>query len=122
VVVGVPLLDMLRYNKLLAGASWVDEYGSPEVPEERVWLEKMSPYQNLKKRDDFPLPLFLTSTKDDRVHPGHARKFAAKMESLGMPFLYYENTDGGHSAAANQRERAKRQALEFTYLAQRLMD
>jgi prolyl oligopeptidase len=87
-----------------------------------VWLEKFSPYQNLKKRDDFPLPLFLTSTKDDRVHPGHARKYAAKMESLGMPFLYYENTDGGHSAAANQRERAKRQALEFTYLAQRLMD
>ena len=122
VVVQVPLLDMLRYHKLLAGASWVDEYGSPDVPAERAWLEKLSPYQNLKKRDDFPLPLILTSTKDDRVHPGHARKFAAKMESLDMPYLYYENTDGGHSAAANLRERAKRQALEFTYLARRLMD
>lgn len=122
VVVQVPLLDMLRYHKLLAGASWVDEYGSPDVPAERAWLEKLSPYQNLKKRSDFPLPFILTSTKDDRVHPGHARKFAAKMESLGMPFLYYENIDGGHSAAANLRERAKRQALEFTYLSRRLMD
>ena len=89
VVVQVPLLDMLRYHKLLAGASWVDEYGSPDVPEERAWLEKLSPYQNLKKRDDFPLPFILTSTKDDRVHPGHARKYAAKMESLGhaVPLL-----------------------------------
>jgi prolyl oligopeptidase len=100
----------------------VDEYGSPDVPAERAWLEKLSPYQNLAKRADFPVPYFETSTKDDRVHPGHARKYAAKMESLGMPFLYYENIDGGHSAAANQRERAKRAALEFTYFSQRLMD
>ncbi|MGH8285134.1 MAG: prolyl oligopeptidase family serine peptidase [Steroidobacteraceae bacterium] len=121
-VVQVPLLDMLRYHQLLAGASWVDEYGSPDVPEERAWLEKLSPYHHLAKRADFPLPLFVTSTKDDRVHPGHARKFAARMEALGMPYLYYENIDGGHSAAANQRERAKRQALEFTYLARRLID
>lgn len=121
-VVQVPLLDMLRYHKLLAGASWVDEYGSPEAPEERAFLEQLSPYHNLQKREDFPLPFFVTSTKDDRVHPGHARKYAAKMEALGMPFLYYENTDGGHSAAANQKEAAKRRALEFTYLSQRLMD
>ena len=120
--VQVPLLDMLRYHKLLAGASWIDEYGSPDVPEERAWLEKLSPYQNLVKRADFPVPYFETSTKDDRVHPGHARKYAAKLESLGMPFLYYENIDGGHSAAANQRERAKRTALEFTYFSQRLVD
>jgi len=120
--VQVPLLDMLRYHLLLAGASWMDEYGSPDVPAERAWLEKLSPYQNLKKRSDFPVPFIETSTKDDRVHPGHARKYAAKLESLGMPFLYYENIDGGHSAAANQRERAKRIALEFTYLSQRLMD
>jgi prolyl oligopeptidase len=120
-VVQVPLLDMLRYHQLLAGASWVDEYGSPEVPEERQWLRKLSPYHNLVRRDDFPLPFILTSTKDDRVHPGHARKYAAKLASLDMPFLYYENIDGGHSAAANLQERAKRQALEFTYLAQRLM-
>jgi prolyl oligopeptidase len=122
VIVQVPLLDMLRYHKLLAGASWVDEYGSPDVPEERAWLEKLSPYHNLRKRDDFPVPFILTSTKDDRVHPGHARKYAAKLESLGMPFYYYENIDGGHSAAANLREAAKRNALEFAYLAERLMD
>jgi len=120
--VQVPLLDMLRYHQLLAGASWVDEYGSPDVPEERAWLEKLSPYQNLTKKPNFPLVFIETSTKDDRVHPGHARKYAAKMESLGLPFLYYENIDGGHSAAANQRERAKRVALEFTYLSQRLID
>jgi prolyl oligopeptidase len=119
-VVQVPLLDMLRYHKLLAGASWVDEYGSPDIPEERAWLERLSPYQNLAKREGSPEPFLLTSTKDDRVHPGHARKYAAKMESLGMPFYYYENIEGGHSAAANLRERAKRQALEFTYLARKL--
>jgi prolyl oligopeptidase len=121
-VVQVPLLDMLRYDKLLAGASWVDEYGSPDVPEERAWLEKLSPYRNLSKRPEFPMPFLVTSTKDDRVHPAHARKYAARMEELGMPFLYYENIEGGHSAAANLRERAKRIALEFTYLSQRLVD
>jgi prolyl oligopeptidase len=122
VVCQVPLLDMLRYHKLLAGASWVDEYGDPDVAAERPWLEKFSPYQNLKKVTPFPEPFFLTSTKDDRVHPGHARKFAAKMESLGMPFLYYENIDGGHSAAANLVENAKQRALIATYLMKKLMD
>jgi prolyl oligopeptidase len=121
-VIQVPLLDMLRYDQLLAGASWVDEYGSPSVPEERAWLEQMSPYQNLRHRDDFPLPFLVTSTKDDRVHPGHARKYAARLEELGMPFLYYENIDGGHSAAANLNEASRRRALEYTYLMQRLMD
>jgi prolyl oligopeptidase len=121
-VVQVPLLDMLRFDKLLAGASWVDEYGSPQVPEERAWLEKLSPYQNLHYRKDYPEIFILTSTKDDRVHPGHARKYAAKLESLHMPFLYYENVEGGHSAAADLRERARRVALEFTYLAERLID
>jgi prolyl oligopeptidase len=121
-VVQVPLLDMLRFDKLLAGASWVDEYGSPQVPQERAWLEKMSPYQNLRYREDFPEVFILTSTKDDRVHPGHARKYAAKLESLQMPFLYYENIAGGHSAAADLRERARRLALEFVYLSQRLID
>jgi prolyl oligopeptidase len=121
-VVQVPLLDMLRFDKLLAGASWVDEYGSPQVPQERAWLERMSPYQNLHYRKDFPEVFILTSTKDDRVHPGHARKYAAKLESLHMPFLYYENTEGGHSAAADLRERARRLALEFVYLSQRLID
>jgi prolyl oligopeptidase len=121
-VVQVPLLDMLRFDKLLAGASWVDEYGSPQVPQERAWLERMSPYQNLHFRTDYPQVFILTSTKDDRVHPGHARKYAARLEALHMPFLYYENVEGGHSAAADLRERARRIALEFTYLSQRLID
>ena len=120
VVVQVPLLDMMRYHLLLAGASWVDEYGSPEVPDERAFLETISPYQNFDATKDYPVPFFVTSTKDDRVHPGHARKMAAKFEAAGLPFYYYENIDGGHSAAANQKERAKRSALEFTYLTKRL--
>ncbi|QGZ95350.1 prolyl oligopeptidase family serine peptidase [Terricaulis silvestris] len=121
-VVQVPLLDMLRYDQLLAGASWVDEYGSPSNPTERAFLEQISPYQNLRAREDFPLPFVLTSTKDDRVHPGHARKYVARMIELGMPVLYYENIDGGHSAAANLNEAARRRALEYTYLMRRLMD
>lgn len=120
VVVQVPLLDMLRYHKLLAGASWVDEYGDPEIAEERAFLETISPYQNFDAAADYPTPLFVTSTKDDRVHPGHARKMAKLFEDADKPFLYYENIDGGHSAAANQKERAKRTALEFTYLHDRL--
>lgn len=131
-IVGVPLLDMLRYAEpnMLAGASWVDEYGDPRLgadgkpthPDERAFLEKLTPYQNLTKRADFPVPFFYTSTKDDRVHPGHARKYAAKMESLGMPFWYYENIDGGHAGAANQKEQAQRRALETIYLMKTLKD
>ncbi|MFT6435131.1 MAG: prolyl oligopeptidase [Candidatus Azotimanducaceae bacterium] len=120
VIIQVPLLDMLRYHKLLAGASWVDEYGDPEIAEERVFLRAMSPYQNFDAAKNYPTPFFVTSTKDDRVHPGHARKMAKLFEANGKPFLYYENTDGGHSAAANQQESAKRTALEFTYLAEQL--
>jgi prolyl oligopeptidase len=120
VVVQVPLLDMMRYHLLLAGASWVDEYGSPDVPDERTFLETFSPYQNFNPSRLYPEPFFVTSTKDDRVHPGHARKMAKLFEDAGLPFLYYENVDGGHSAAANQTERAKRTALEFTYLSERL--
>jgi prolyl oligopeptidase len=120
VVIQVPLLDMLRYHKLLAGASWVDEYGDPDLPAERAFLQLISPYQNFDANKDYPTPLFVTSTKDDRVHPGHARKMAKLFEAAGKPFLYYENIDGGHSAAANQEERAQRTALEFTYLAERL--
>ncbi len=120
VVVQVPLLDMLRFHLLLAGASWVDEYGSPETPDERAFLETISPYHNVDPSKPYPVPFFVTSTKDDRVHPGHARKMAKRFEDDGLAFLYYENIDGGHSAAANQREAAKRSALEFTYLARRL--
>ena len=120
VVVQVPLLDMLRYHKLLAGASWVDEYGDPDTPEERAFLEQISPYHNFNAEADYPTPFFLTSTKDDRVHPGHARKMARLFEQAGKPFYYYENIDGGHSAAANQAERARRSALEFMYLTRAL--
>ncbi len=121
-VVQVPLLDMLRYDQLLAGASWVDEYGRPGDPQEGAFLRSISPYHNLRQREDFPLPLVITSTKDDRVHPGHARKYVARMIELGMPVLYYENIEGGHSAAANLNQAAHRRALEYTYLMQRLMD
>ncbi|MEM9284070.1 MAG: prolyl oligopeptidase family serine peptidase [Verrucomicrobiota bacterium] len=120
VVIQVPLLDMLRYHLLLAGASWVDEYGSPEVAEERAFLETISPYHNFDASKEYPVPFFVTSTKDDRVHPAHARKMAKLFEDSGLPFLYYENIDGGHSAAANQQERARRTALEYTYLKRRL--
>jgi len=122
IVCQVPLLDMLRYNLLLAGASWMDEYGDPAIPEERAFLEKLSPYHNVDPAKTYPEIYFETSTKDDRVHPGHARKMAKRLEELGKPFLYYENIDGGHSAAANQREAARRSALEFTYLARKLID
>jgi prolyl oligopeptidase len=122
IVIQVPLLDMLRFHKLLAGASWMAEYGDPDKPEEAVFLKRISPYHNLRSGVAYPEPFFLTSTKDDRVHPGHARKMAAKMAAMGLPFLYYENIDGGHAAAANLKERARRNALEFTYLFEKLVD
>ena len=122
VVCQVPLLDMLRFHKLLAGASWMAEYGDPDNPSERPFLERISPYHNLHAGTAYPEVFFLTSTKDDRVHPGHARKMAAKMAAMGLPFLYYENIDGGHAAAANLQERARRNALEFTYLFEKLVD
>ncbi len=122
IVIQVPLLDMLRYHRLLAGASWMAEYGDPDRPGEAEFLRQISPYHNLRPGLDYPEPLFVTSTKDDRVHPGHARKMAAKMAAIGLPFLYYENVEGGHSAAATLRERARRHAIEFAYLTRKLMD
>lgn len=122
VIVAVPLLDMMRYHTLLAGASWMGEYGNPEIPAEREWLAKFSPYQNIKKDVKYPEALVYTSTKDDRVHPGHARKFVAKLESLGHPVMYYENMEGGHSAAANLKQRAEVTALQVVYLTQKLVD
>ena len=122
VVCQVPLLDMLRYHMLLAGASWMDEYGDPDVSEEREWLEKLSPYHNVNPDVEYPEIFFVTSTKDDRVHPAHARKMAHRLKDLDKPFLYYENIDGGHSAAANLKEAANRRALEMTYLMQKLMN
>ena len=121
VVCQVPLLDMLRYHKLLAGNSWMGEYGNPDVPEEASYIRKYSPYQNVLPGKKYPKVFFMTSTKDDRVHPGHARKTAARMEEYGHPFLYYENTEGGHGAAANLEQRAKFYALMYTYLYEQLM-
>ena len=122
VVIQVPLLDMLRFEQIGAGASWVGEYGSVSVPEEERFLAGISPYHNLKPHVAYPMPFFVTSTKDDRVTPVHARKMAARMQEMGLPFLYFENTNGGHAASANQQERAERIALEFTYLVRQLFD
>jgi len=116
VIIDVPLLDMLRYEKIAAGASWVGEYGSVANPAERAFLARISPYDNLKADAHYPTPFIFTTTKDDRVGPVHARKFAAKMESMGLPFLYYEAIEGGHAAGANLREKAQEEALEMTYL------
>ncbi|MGD9967075.1 MAG: prolyl oligopeptidase family protein [Hyphomonadaceae bacterium] len=121
-VIGSPLLDMLRYDQLLAGASWVGEYGSPNIPEQRAFLDRITPYQNLRPGENFPTVFIYTSTKDDRVHPGHARKYGARLTELGVPYLYYENTDGGHQANANLREAARRRSFEYMYLMQRLVD
>jgi prolyl oligopeptidase len=121
-VIESPLIDMLRYHKLPAGASWVGEYGNPEVPGDAAFIGKYSAYQNLQPGVHYPKPYITTNTKDDRVHPGHARKFAAKLESLGLPYLYYENTDGGHSNDADPLLNARRWALHHVYLAQQLMD
>ena len=117
----VPLLDMRRYNKLLAGASWMAEYGNPDIPEQWSYIQKFSPYQNVKEDKKYPKVLFTTSTRDDRVHPGHARKMMAKMESQGHPVWYYENIEGGHGGAANNRQSAFMQALAYTFLKQELM-
>ena len=120
-VIQVPLFDMLRFTGLGAGASWIGEYGDPAIPEERAWIEAYSPYQNLRAGQPYPEVFIDTSTKDDRVHPAHGRKAAARLEELGYPVLYYENTDGGHAAGANLQETARRIALEYTYLSRRLM-
>ena len=122
VVVQVPLFDMIRYSQIGAGASWMGEYGDPTIPSERAVIAKYDPYSNLKAGKKYPEVFIETSTKDDRVHPAHARKAAARMMELGYPVLYYENIDGGHAASANLAETARRQALEYVYLTRRLMD
>jgi prolyl oligopeptidase len=116
----VPLLDMQRYNKLLAGASWMGEYGNPDIPEEWAYISKYSPYQNLKKDMDYPEVFFTTSTRDDRVHPGHARKMVAKMTDMGYKVYYYENIEGGHAGSSTNEQRAKKAALEYSYLWMKL--
>ncbi|MFZ5610243.1 MAG: prolyl oligopeptidase family serine peptidase [Pseudomonadota bacterium] len=120
VIIGVPLLDMLRYDKLLAGASWIGEYGDPGDAEMRKAILGYSPYQNLRAEADYPEVFIYTSTKDDRVHPGHARKFAARLMAQGHPVLYYENIEGGHAGVANLKQEAYRAALELVYMNRRL--
>ncbi|MFM7561522.1 MAG: prolyl oligopeptidase family serine peptidase [Planctomycetota bacterium] len=118
----VPLLDMKRYNKLLAGASWMAEYGNPDLPGEWKFIQKFSPYHNVKADGHYPTVLFTTSTRDDRVHPGHARKMMARMEDYGCDVLYYENIEGGHGGAANNEQSAYMQSLAYTFLKQKLFE
>ncbi len=123
VVIEVPLLDMIRISKIAAGASWQGEYGDVNAdPAVRAFWDKTSPYQNLKAGVAYPEPYIFTTTKDDRVGPQHARKFAARMEEMRLPFLYYENTEGGHGAGADLKQVARVDALQMTYLQQKLMD
>ncbi len=123
VVIDVPLLDMLRISKIAAGASWQGEYGDVNAdPAVRAFWLKTSPYNNLKKGVKYPEPYIFTTTKDDRVGPQHARKFAARMAEMGLPFYFYENTEGGHGSGADLKQAAHTSALELTYLSEKLMD
>ena len=116
VLCAVPLLDMKRYNKMLAGASWVAEYGNPDDPKEWEFISKYSPYQNVKAGVKYPKFFFITSTRDDRVHPGHARKMMARMLEQGHDVMYYENIEGGHGVSANNQQLAYRTALQYSFL------
>ncbi|WP_282781353.1 prolyl oligopeptidase family serine peptidase [Nocardia sp. CC201C] len=121
IVCQVPLLDMRRYHLLLAGASWIAEYGDPDKPEEWQYISEYSPYQNTRADAPYPPILLTTSTRDDRVHPGHARKMAALLESQGHPVWYHENIEGGHGGAADNKQSAFQAALIFEFFTQRLM-
>jgi len=122
VVIMIPLLDMLAFEHLSAGASWVGEYGSVSVPEERAFLASISPYNQLKPDVQYPEPLIFTTSKDDRVGPVHARKFAARLEEFHKPFFYDEITEGGHNVGADKKQEARTDAEYFTYLMLKLMD
>lgn len=122
IVCMVPLLDMQRYHKLLAGASWMAEYGDPDKPEEWEFIKTFSPFHLLDAKTEYPKAFIYTSTKDDRVHPGHARKFSAKLSALGIDNFYYENTQGGHAGSATPDQRATMQAMTFAYLKERLFE
>jgi prolyl oligopeptidase len=115
VVVQVPLLDMKRYSHLLAGASWMAEYGNPDTAD-WSYIQTFSPYHLFDPAKTYPPVLFTTSTRDDRVHPGHARKMVAKMESQGHPVYYFENTEGGHGSGAVNKQTARVTALQYAYL------
>ncbi|MCP9222706.1 prolyl oligopeptidase family serine peptidase [Erythrobacter sp. LQ02-29] len=121
-IVQIPLFDMLRYFEIGRGASWIGEYGDPRIPEQRAWIEPYSPYQKLASDIDFPTPFFITSTADDRTHPAHGRKAAARMSKNGQAYYYYEDMTGGHSGGVDNDQRAKLLALQNVYLMQQLMD
>lgn len=118
----VPLLDMLRFEKIAAGTSWVGEYGSVSNPDEAAFLASISPYANIHRGVHYPEPFIWTTTKDDRVGPQHARKFAARLSEYGIPYLFYEVIEGGHGSGANLKEKAHTTALEMTYFTRKLMD
>ena len=122
IISGSPLIDMKRYNKLLAGASWMAEYGNPDVPEDWAFMREWSPYQNMRDSADVPAAFYYLSTLDDRVHPGHARKAAAKHEAWGQTFYYHEYREGGHSVGSDHEEDAKRAALLLAYLNREIGD
>ncbi|HSJ79248.1 MAG TPA: prolyl oligopeptidase family serine peptidase, partial [Erythrobacter sp.] len=120
-IVQIPLFDMLRYHLIGRGASWIGEYGDPRIPEQRAWIDGYSPYQKIVAGVDYPTPFLWASTADDRTHPAHARKGAAKLKELGQPYYYFEDTTGGHSGGVDNEQRAKLQALQYIYLMQQLM-
>jgi prolyl oligopeptidase len=119
-VCSVPLLDMKRYHLLLAGASWMAEYGDPDDPGDWEFISEYSPYQNISATRRYPPVLMTTSTRDDRVHPGHARKMTAALEAAGHPVFYYENIEGGHAGAADNEQVAFKSALTYSFLWQML--
>jgi prolyl oligopeptidase len=116
VVCQVPLLDMRRYSQLLAGASWMEEYGDPDRPEDWDYLKELSPYHNVRAGAAYPPVLFMTTTRDDRVHPAHARKMMARMQAMGHDVRYFENTEGGHGAGADNRQTARFWAIGYAFL------
>ncbi|MBB5747198.1 prolyl oligopeptidase family serine peptidase [Brevundimonas variabilis] len=121
-VIESPLIDMLRYHEMPAGASWIGEYGDPRIPEEAAWIARYSAYQQLRPDTDYPRIYITTNTRDDRVHPGHSRKFAARLGQMGHDYLYFEDTAGGHSNDADPVANARRWARHYVYLSQQLMD
>ena len=120
IVCQVPLLDMKRYTKLLAGASWIGEYGDPDDPEQWGYLKNYSPYHNIDKEEEYPPMLITTSTRDDRVHPGHARKMSAALEAANKEVWYFENIEGGHGGSANNVQASFMSALAYSFLWQQL--
>jgi prolyl oligopeptidase len=123
VVLKAPVLDQFRMDQIALGqTAWEGEFGSPDIPQERAFLERTSPFQNLRAQTNFPKPLIITSTTDETVSPAQARTFAAKMESLGMPFLFYESSDGGHGLTSTPAQKNRLEALIYVYLARQLLD